>query len=411
MKNIAELKDKAMRSIEQAHAVKDAADNAKRTMTAEEIVQFDKHMADARAVKDDIKREEDLQAAELEFKNAPVPPMAPVKPEDKEKAEREARKAAFRKYIVTGRDDEYRQAVPEMRTTLQVGLDVSGGYISAPAEFVPEIIKDMDMAVAIRRLATVRPVGQAGSLGYPTITTKMSGAVHGTEIGDIPQMTEPLFGRREWFPHPITGYTMLSNTLMRKAAIDPENLLREEIVRVFAETEEDDFMNGTGVNMSLGVFVASSKGIDTDRDVSAGNAATSIQFDGLKAAKYALKQGYWAKAVWMFHMDAVAQIDKLKDGEGRYVWNENIQTSGIPTLIGFPVYTSAWAPSTFTASSYVGILGDFSNYLIADGLALEIKRLSELKALNDLTVFLARLEVDGMPKKSEAFARVKLAAS
>jgi HK97 family phage major capsid protein len=58
---------------------------------------------------------------------------------------------------------------------------------------------------------------------------------------------------------------------------------------------------------------------------------------------------------------------------------------------------------------YVGIIGDFSFYYIADSLQLEFQRLDELYAGNSQVGFIARLESDGMPVLEEAFARVKLA--
>ena len=408
MANIQEMRDKYGKLLKQCRDILDAAEAAKRVPTAEEDQQYNTLMEERKNLHKSIQREEELQTLERDASQSIDDPVKPevrkTDPPDKEKGDRSAAiMKGFRRYVLLGDSHEY-------RTALQVDIDTSGGYISAPPAFVPEVLKDLDSAVIFRTLATVRQVGQSGSLGYPRITSKMSGAVHGSEIGDIPEMTNPEFGRREWFPHPITGWVSLSNTLLRKAILDPETILRQEIVRLFAETEEEDFMTGDGVDKSLGIFTASDKGISTSRDVSTGNTSTSITLDGLKAAKYALKQGYWNQSSWIFQTEGVEQIDKLKDGEGRYVWSDNIQNGGIPRLLGFQVYISDFAPHAFTASQYVGMLGAYKNYLIADGLGMEIRRLSELKALNDLTVFLARLEVDGMPKMEEAFVRVKLSA-
>jgi HK97 family phage major capsid protein len=224
-------------------------------------------------------------------------------------------------------------------------------------------------------------------------------------------MTSPRFGRREWFPRPITGWFALSNDLIRRAVLSAEELVRAEIRRVIGEQEEQDFMTGSGQpGISLGVFTASAQGISTSRDFSTGNTTTEIKIKGLKAAKHGLKRGYHPFASWLFHSDAVEQIDQITDGNGRPIWNENIRDAdGNPRLLGFPVEVSDFVPNTFTTGLYVGMLGDFRQYLIAESLVLEIKRLNELKALNNLTVFLVRTEVDGMPKLEEAFSRVKLA--
>ena len=71
--------------------------------------------------------------------------------------------------------------------------------------------------------------------------------------------------------------------------------------------------------------------------------------------------------------------------------------------------TSEWAPSTFTTGQYVGLLGDFKHYWIADALSMQIQRLNELYAETNQDGFIARYEGDGAPALAEAFARVALA--
>jgi Phage capsid family len=69
------------------------------------------------------------------------------------------------------------------------------------------------------------------------------------------------------------------------------------------------------------------------------------------------------------------------------------------------------APNSSQASTgeYVGLLGDFSHYWIADALSMQIQRLNELYAETNQVGFIGRLETDGAPVLEEAFVRVKLA--
>jgi HK97 family phage major capsid protein len=73
-----------------------------------------------------------------------------------------------------------------------------------------------------------------------------------------------------------------------------------------------------------------------------------------------------------------------------------------------PYHTSDFAPNTFTTAQYVGLLGDFSHYWIADALDMRVQRLIELYAENNQIGFIGRKETDGQPVMGEAFARVKL---
>ncbi len=78
-------------------------------------------------------------------------------------------------------------------------------------------------------------------------------------------------------------------------------------------------------------------------------------------------------------------------------------------LLNLPVAMSENAPNTLTTGLYVGILGEFSNYWIADALDMQVQRLTELYAETNQTGFIGRMESDGMPVLAEAFVRVKLA--
>jgi len=188
-----------------------------------------------------------------------------------------------------------------------------------------------------------------------------------------------------------------------------ETIVRDRLAYKFGVTEEKSFLLGTGASQPLGIFTASANGIPTTRDVSSGNTTTSIGFDGLISAKFSLKSQYLAKARWLFHRDAVAQISKLKDTANQYLWQPS-QKEGTPDMIhGVPVFMSEYVPNTFTTALYVGMIADFSNYWIADAIDMQVQRLLELYAETNQVGFIGRKETDGMPVLGEAFARVKLA--
>jgi HK97 family phage major capsid protein len=181
-------------------------------------------------------------------------------------------------------------------------------------------------------------------------------------------------------------------------------------------TCEQAYMTGDGAGKPLGLFTAHADGIPTSRDVSTGNTSTAITYDGLINALYSLKGQYQASKSlrWLFHRDALKQIRKLRDdaggaGTGQYLWQPSMQLGQPDTLLGIPVISSEYVPSTFTTGLYVGMIADFSHYWIADALSMTIQRLDELYAEANQVGFIGRLETDAMPVLAEAFARVKLA--
>lgn len=150
-------------------------------------------------------------------------------------------------------------------------------------------------------------------------------------------------------------------------------------------------------------------GISTGRDVSTGNTTTQIKTDGLIEALYTLKPQHRRNSRWVFHRDAVRQIRRLKTSDGQYIWAPVMASDAPGTILGRPFHESEYAPNTFTSGRYVGIIGDFSRYLIADALDMQIQVLDQLYVESNQTGYIARMETDGMPILENAFARVKLA--
>lgn len=330
------------------------------------------------------------------------------KREDKPVTDKEKEiRAAYNNYLVEGTS----QAMAEYRA-LQQDNPTQAGYLVAPQQFIGEIIQDKNNMTFMRKLSRVLPpLAKAQSLGFPKRTTRMNTFAWGTEI-KAPTPDESLaFGKREFIPKPATGGILVSKTLIRNAAINADTYLRGEMAYNQSTNEETAFMLGDGAGKPLGIFVASNDGISTARDFATGNTATSITFDGLIEAKYGLKDAYHAGAQWAFHSDGVKQIAKIKDGDGQYIWQQSVAIGVPDTLLGFPVNMSEYAPNTFTANQYVGILGNFKEgYWICDSLNMEIQALMELYALTNQVFYIGRHEVDGMPVLEEAFSRVKLGA-
>jgi len=79
------------------------------------------------------------------------------------------------------------------------------------------------------------------------------------------------------------------------------------------------------------------------------------------------------------------------------------------TILGHPFMESEYAPNTFTTGQYVGVLGDFSFYWIADALTMQIQVLTELYAETNQNGYIGRKETDGQPVLEEPFVRVTLA--
>ena len=410
-----ELRQEAKQLVAEARQIQDAADAEKRSLTDEEQTNFDKYMDDAlekRAAAERMERLEDAERELAESSDETIQKRA-EKPDDGrsetlgddvEKRAEEYAEAYVRAMFYRPQDGP---DSTELRA-LQADLDVSGGYTVAPPQFERRLIKFVDNLTFMREMSTVIPVTSSDAIEGVSLDTDPADPAWTAEIGSISEDSSMAFGGRALTPNQLTKLVKVSDKLLMVSALPVEQIVRERLAYKLAVTFENVYQNGTGAGQPLGVFTASAQGISTSRDVSTGNSTSAFTVDGLKNAKYSIKGNYWPRLNWIMHRDSVKLAAKLKDGDGRYLWEDSI-TRGEPSmLLGFPVRMSEYSPNTFTTGLYVGILGDFSNYWIAELQGLMLKRLDELYQANGQTGFKLTAWADGMPVLEEAFARVKL---
>jgi HK97 family phage major capsid protein len=364
----------------------------------------------------DLERKAKLAEREEFLKKSQREPIRP-EPEIEEGEEKrvDVRKSdeyrdAFNSFLVggwNGLNSRELKIVDEARA-LQSDKDTAGGFLVTPEQFVNQLIQAMDDMVFARRLGKVISVPNAASLGVPALDNDPVDPSWASEVKTGSEDSTMDFDKRMLYPHPLAQRIKVSKKLLRVARMNVASIVNERLSYRFAIKEENGFLNGTGVNQPLGVFTASANGINTGRDVSTGNTTTAIKADNLIECKYTLKAQYRNRARWAFHRDAIKKIRKLKDGEGQYLWKQGLSDRP-DTILEMPFEESEYVPNTFTTGNYVGILGDWSFYWIADALNMNVQVLTELYAETNQNGYIARKETDGMPVLEEAFVRVTLA--
>lgn len=408
--------EKRAELIAEARKITDKAESEKRKLSDEESARFDTIIDEAQEIKDSIDRENRMLKAGEEVELAFEKTKAELKRGGSTSGEIKSSLAVIdSKEYRSGLQKYFKGTMgnltAEEHRALSEGSAVDGGYLVPAEQFVTNLLKKVDDIVRIRTLATVYKLNKAVSLGVPSLETNVSDADWTSEVGTGSEDTAMQFGKRALFPAALAKRVKISDTLLRNSPLPVEQIVMDNLGMKFGVTQEKGFLTGNGASQALGVFTASANGISTARDVSTDNTSTAITVDGLINAKFALKEQYMMslKTAWMFHRDAIRNIAKLKDTTNQYLWEQSIRAGQPDTLLGFPVYMSEFVPNTFTTGLYVGILGDFSYYWIAESLEFRVQRLNELYAEKNQVGFIGRLEIDGMPALEEAFVRVKLA--
>lgn len=418
--DIQKLLDERASTFEQAKELIERAEKENRSMSAEENAQYDKMNKDMDSLTDRVEK--------IKKQNERSSYMS----ESQGRVTKDSQETSiYEDYIKRSGDLTKRQAAelratPEYREAyqkflafgsagvtsdelraMQADSAIGGGYTIAPQEMVRQLLKDVDDVAVIRQFAEVYQVTTSDSLGVPTLEKDADDADWTAELKTGSE-TEMEFGKRELKPYPLAKRVKLSNKLMRLSIFNAEQLVRERLAYKFGISQEKAFMTGDGVQKPLGLFVASSDGISTDRDKACG-LQTKVKPDEIIDTKHMLKPQYWAGARWLFHRDILAHYRKMKDGNGQYIWQPGLQAGAPDRLLDIPYTLSEYAPKTLTSGLYVTLLGNLKYYWIADALDMQVQRLVELYAETNQTGFIGRMETDAMPVLEEAFVRVKMA--
>lgn len=285
-------------------------------------------------------------------------------------------KSAFENYVRGGEAGGLKALEGK---ALSVGSDPDGGYLvpDGTETVINRALKDIS---PIRAIAGVRQV--SGSV------YKRPFAVAGLDTGWVgeaavraetatPTLSELSFPTMELYAMPAATASLLDDS-----AVNIDEWLAEEVRIAFAEQEGTAFVSGDGVNKPKGFLtyptVANASwtwgNIGTIATGVSGAFPASDAGDVLIDLVYAVKAGYRGNAHFVMNRATQAQVRKLKDGDGTYLWQPSVEPGQSPTLMGFPIAEAEDMPDVGADSPSIAF-GDFRRgYLIVDRVGIRVLR-------------------------------------
>ena len=314
------------------------------------------------------------------------------------------RKNTAKNFGIAGEDyrgrffDELRGGFTTAFNFLQEGQVEKGGYL-VPREFHDEIVAQLKTENVFREIGRVITTKNDRELA---IQTTAPTAAFVAEGATIPLSTEK-FERKTLKAYKLAAGVNVSNELLSDAAYNVEQHLVQEFSKAVAAKEEDAFLNGTGTGEPLGLIPT----LAADSDATITTAGASVAADDIINLCYSLARPYRKNACWLMSDSTLAAIRKLKDDTKNFLWQAGLSAAEPSTLLGYPVYTSGFMPTT--ASGKIPVLfGDFSKFIIGQRGEMIFKPLRELHALQDLTSFLLIERVDGVLSDKFAIRGLKV---
>lgn len=274
---------------------------------------------------------------------------------------------AFGKFL---RIDERVMGVEEHRA-LAIGSDPDGGFWVVPdvAAMINAVIFESS---PIRELSSVMGIGSKSVTMVIDFDEAGSGWLGETEA---PSPTDsPQIKQKEIVAH--TGYAEPKSTLdmLDDANIDVESWLATKVGAKLARQENTAFVLGTGVGQPRG-FMTYSPGNDYGQIEQVNSeSAADFTMDGLISIQNSLKEAYQSGAVWMMKRASFANIRRLKDDNGQYLWQPNNQAGEAASLLGNPT-RAADDIAGVAANALALVYGNFMfSYQIVDRFGIRVIR-------------------------------------
>ena len=382
---IIEMRDKRTKLLATMDGFLDTHRDGKGLLSAEDDATYAGMEKELAAITNEIKRMERREAIDAEL-SKPVSSPITSKPMTAKDVDTKTGRAA----------DEYKSnfwnvmrskaPMPQVVNALQVGVDSEGGYL-VPDEYERTLVEALEEENIFRKLARIINTS-SGERKIPVVASK--GTANWIDEEGPYEESDDTFAQVTIGANKLGTTIKVSEELINDSVFDLEAYIAREFARRIGAREEDSFFNGDGVGKPLGIL-AETGGAEVG--VTAASA-TAITADELMDLFYSLKAPYRKNAVWVMNDATVKAVRKLKDQTGQYLWQPAL-TAGTPdTLLGRPVYTSAYMPAVAAGAKSIAF-GDFKYYWIADRQGRSFKRLNELYAATGQIGFVGSQRVDG----------------
>lgn len=298
---------------------------------------------------------------------------------------------------------------------LSEGTDTAGGFL-VPEDVQARIIQKIMTMAVIRPNASImqtgRDVATIMRANYATASDDTTGNLYSspmrvTATGESPasatvhQVTSTTWGQVKIPVHTVMMSEVVSNDVLEDSIVDLGAYIGDHFGEAYALYEENQFLNGTGVNAPLGIlnYVGTTNQGPTPV-ISGTESSPYYTYGSIIDADSALPAQYEQNAKWLAKKATYGYIRQIVTATvNEPLWPVSAQQGYLgvvpPNLLGYPILKSEFMPVCTTADNYGLLLGDFRAYQIVDRIGLSIQRLDELLADQNARKFLARKRFGG----------------
>lgn len=377
------LKEKRNAKVEEMNAITNKAVEETRAFTEEEDTQFKGLEAEVRAFDSTIKQIEETRD-KLDI---------PAENRANDETDEAAEIRALANYIRWG-------TAPGMEQRADTNFTPSANGAIIPKTIADRIIKRVYEISPIANAATHYTV--KGQLDLPYYDEKTSSIT----VAYADEFSTLAANVGEFKKISLNGFlagalTKVSRSLMNNSDVDLVSFVVEDMAMKIARWIEKELLIGTENKIS---------GLSTCKQTVTAASATAVTADELIDLQEAIIDYYQAGAMWIMNRTTRGTIRKLKDGNGRYLLQDDITAPFGKVLLGKPVYTSDNMPEMAAGNTSI-FYGDFSGLATKFAEDPTIQILQEVYATQHAVGAVGWLEMDAKIQVEQAIAQMKQKAA
>jgi len=309
----------------------------------------------------------------------------------------------FRKFVTGQRFDEEDRSFlnsDEYRALAVQTVGTSGqGGVTVPTDFRAELVESLKAFGGMRRSrATVITTNDGRNLTVPTeddtgnLATIVGEATAITNSTHVPFASVTLEAVKY-----KSGPIKLSRELMQDSALDIEGIVRRKMAARFGRATEAHYATRSSTESSgpHGIINAST-GSEKLNSAAFSSTNTTGVIDAFVGLIHDVDPAYRVNAEFMFNDDTLSRLRKLKDGNNNLIWSPGFAAGVQDRVLGFPYIVNNEFNGSTSGAKYVAF-GDLSHFWIRDVQAIDVIRLDERYAEEDVVALLAFMRTDARP--------------
>lgn len=265
----------------------------------------------------------------------------------------------------------------------------SSGAFTISTGFMGNLEKALKAFNGVRQVADVLRTDTGAEMSWPTVNDTTN---KGRRLGENQPVTtkDPTFGQVIFRAYKYTSDLILAPAEWLE---DTPAYMASELAAMLGERvgriQEEEDTTGTGNGMPQGVAVAAAVG-------KTAGGATAITGDDIIDLIHSVDPAYRNDPSFrlMFHDLILAAIRKVKDSQGRYLFEEG--QNGAPNKIkGVEYVINQNMPSSIASGNRTMLAGPFRKYKVRDVNRIRIRRFDERYGDTDQVGFVAFMRHDG----------------